>query len=1160
MLQRALLLAAPAIVAANGAHDMYGNILPNLAKEEIAVSAHGNLGDEKPTIELWKDKDPETRGAAPYPFPADRKYNTGAGPVPGKINVHLVPHSHDDTGWQVTVDQYFANEVYFIIDTVVQNLAADPNRRFIYVETGFFARWWEQASDEKRATATKLVKDKQLEFTNGAWCMHDEASPLWTAMVDQTTRGHQFILKHFGADAAPRATWQIDPFGHSNTQAWLLGAETGFEGFFWGRMDWQDRTMRFNKQQGHDGFEWIWQGSQSLGSSAQIFAGNLFGTGGGGYSTWLSFDGNGDQINDDPYRHDYNVDQWVDKFVQNALTQANHTLSDHQMWACGTDFQYQNADHWYRNLDKLIHYVNLNGTVNAFYSTPARYTDEKKKWTGGSYEVRTDDIWPLGDHPHAYWSGYFTSRPALKRQVRFATNLLFAARQLEVVTNLTAAEVNMPTEKRSPIVGTSWTDSLEGTVGVATHHDGMSGTERQSVTDDYAQRISESAFEVEAGISMALGKLLGVDAEEVEHCNCNVASNCLNMSVCAATTGKAAFEVAAWNPLAHPSTALARLPVSGAGWGVVDSAGKAVPSQVVPLDARTASLPLLYLNSFGMNATQKAAAEAALANKADHVLIFEMALPPVGLATYTAKATAAAAAPSAVEEARRLDATVEEAKEAKEAAHDDKGTKKDDVVVANDMYSLTFDAKSGLLSSITNLKSGVSTELAITWGWYNSSVGGCTDLSGVPAAEQDTPCDGQRSGAYIFRPNTSEVFYPGAQTPGAPVPMKVVKGDLVTEVHQAFSGWASHVIRLFKGKPYVEVEWTAGPIPIDTPWMPPVAFDSKNKSKPLPNLWGKEVIVKYASGLKSGGKWATDSNGKEMVPRAYNKRGPSYPHPYNISEPVAGNYYPVSAMQALDNGTHELAVLTDVTQGGASLQDGALEFMVHRRLQEDDSRGVQEPLNETMCGCNDIGAAPGQMGAHGHEGDGGCECAGLTVRGRHWIVFDAIADAHATRRVISEDLNFPPLLAFHPPKAAAPATPAAAVAAAPFSALSAALPPNVKLVSLTNNYASIHGGKLLLRLSHLYEAGEHPSLAQPVTVDLAKVFGKAGLTLKGASETTLSGNQPLAQADAAKFAWPTRNEAKPPPAVAPFEHRVPFDFPNLTIRPMEVRTFLAEFA
>ena len=219
----------------------------------------GKLGDRAPSIEYWANKPFETRGDPPYPFPKDRVYNTGAGPVEGKINVHLVPHTHDDTGWQVTVDQYFANEVYFIIDTVVQNLAADVNRKFIYVETGFFARWWEQASDAKRALATKQVKNKQLEFINGAWCMHDEASPLWTAMVDQTTRGHQFILKNFGVEASPRGTWQIDPFGHSNTEAWLLGEQAGFESIYWGRMDWQDRTMRYNKQQGTDGFEWIWQ-------------------------------------------------------------------------------------------------------------------------------------------------------------------------------------------------------------------------------------------------------------------------------------------------------------------------------------------------------------------------------------------------------------------------------------------------------------------------------------------------------------------------------------------------------------------------------------------------------------------------------------------------------------------------------------------------------------------------------------------------------------------------------------------------------------------------------------------------------------------------------------------------------------------------------------
>lgn len=42
-------------------------------------------------------------------------------------------------------------------------------------------------------------------------------------MIDQTTLGHLFIKKEFGV--TPRVGWQIDPFGHSAVQAYLLGAE-----------------------------------------------------------------------------------------------------------------------------------------------------------------------------------------------------------------------------------------------------------------------------------------------------------------------------------------------------------------------------------------------------------------------------------------------------------------------------------------------------------------------------------------------------------------------------------------------------------------------------------------------------------------------------------------------------------------------------------------------------------------------------------------------------------------------------------------------------------------------------------------------------------------------------------------------------------------------
>lgn len=203
----------------------------------------------------------------------------------------------------------------------------------------------------------------------------------------------------------------------------------------------------------------------------------------------------------------------------------------------------------FHNLDKIIHYVNLNaslgGPVRAFYSTPSHYTDNVKKATDAKkmvWEVRGDDIFPLANVAHAYWSGYFTSRPALKRQVRFGSNFLNAARQMEVISGVTAGEVATPTTRPSPPVGDSWTDSLEGTIAVATHHDGMSGTERQSVADDYEQRISESHFEVEVGVGLALQKLTG-SRNTFGHCNCNEAGNCLNMSVCAYTTDSKSFTV-----------------------------------------------------------------------------------------------------------------------------------------------------------------------------------------------------------------------------------------------------------------------------------------------------------------------------------------------------------------------------------------------------------------------------------------------------------------------------------------------------------------------------------------------------------------------------------------------------------------------------------------
>jgi lysosomal alpha-mannosidase len=40
--------------------------------------------------------------------------------------------------------------VQYILDSVIRALDQDPDRRFIYVEIGFFWRWWRQQTDAMR--------------------------------------------------------------------------------------------------------------------------------------------------------------------------------------------------------------------------------------------------------------------------------------------------------------------------------------------------------------------------------------------------------------------------------------------------------------------------------------------------------------------------------------------------------------------------------------------------------------------------------------------------------------------------------------------------------------------------------------------------------------------------------------------------------------------------------------------------------------------------------------------------------------------------------------------------------------------------------------------------------------------------------------------------
>ena len=59
--------------------------------------------------------------------------------------------------------------VQCIITSAVQGLLANSARRFSYVETAFFYRWWSEQSEAVQAQVKQLVASGQLEFINGGW-------------------------------------------------------------------------------------------------------------------------------------------------------------------------------------------------------------------------------------------------------------------------------------------------------------------------------------------------------------------------------------------------------------------------------------------------------------------------------------------------------------------------------------------------------------------------------------------------------------------------------------------------------------------------------------------------------------------------------------------------------------------------------------------------------------------------------------------------------------------------------------------------------------------------------------------------------------------------------------------------------------------------------
>ena len=424
------------------------------------------------------------------------------------LNIHLIAHTHDDVGWLKTVDEYYYGlrsdiqkaGVQYILDSVVRTLNRNPERKFIYVEVGFFYRWWKNADDVLKNMTYKLVQNGQLEFINGGWCMHDEATPYYEDIIGNMAAGHEFLKNTF--NVTPTIGWQIDPFGHSNTNSAFF-SQMGFNGVWFARIDYQDYINRT----GTKNMEMILNPTTSQGLENQIFAGIIYSHyhwpseapyGNFAWDTLTNSNPQPEPVIDTQVLEGNNIESTAKGFVGYFKNLSTMYKTNNVMKTLGADFHYHAAHIDFKNVDKLIKYIrsrtDLFPDVTIQYSTPSIYLKAVHDSASvDTFPNKTDDFFPYASAENAYWTGYFTSRPAVKGNVRRVGRYLQSVKRFVAFNAWSNSSKYLSSNMKKV---TDALRQLEQTMAVLQHHDAITGTEKQRVSDDYIYLLDRDMMRV----------------------------------------------------------------------------------------------------------------------------------------------------------------------------------------------------------------------------------------------------------------------------------------------------------------------------------------------------------------------------------------------------------------------------------------------------------------------------------------------------------------------------------------------------------------------------------------------------------------------------------------------------------------------------------------
>ncbi|XP_023330226.1 lysosomal alpha-mannosidase [Eurytemora carolleeae] len=282
---------------------------------------------------------------------------------------------------------------------------------------------------------------------------------------------------------------------------------------------------------------------------------------------------------------------------------------------------------------------------------------------------------------------------------------------------------------------------------------------------------------------------------------------------------------------------------------------------------------------------------------------------------------------------------------------------------------------------------------------------------------------------------------------------------------------------------------------------------------PVKDGIGKETVLVYSTDIQSDKKMYTDANGRQLIERI--RRIDS------LDAFETSNYYPITSRVELRSNEDVFTVLPDRSEGAASLVDGQLELILHRRLLHDDGYGVGEPLNETET-------------FNGEE-------TGLVVVGQHRVLTGHSLD-QARSEMLEHDL--PVQLSFLSTQLTLENW--VQLSLQEYSGIKKELPANVQILSLSVRNSST----VLLRLYNMMAQDEN---SEPAYVDLQNLFTEFEIVTM--EEENLTGATPLSFSKQHAVHWNINNDNNNN-KYDESGFRSVEDISPVELTPLQIRTFI----